>query len=146
MSAASWGSAGLTVVALVLLFIPSGTVSPTSTTPSGHQQLGVKAVGGAPVVTNAQGFTLYWFVPDTSTSSACTSVCAVYWPPVTGAATAGPSVTGTLGSIHRADGTTQVTYDGHPLYTYIGDNAPGQATGDNINLNGGVWHEMAVGG
>ena len=49
----------------------------------------------------------------------------------------GPGVPGKLGTIKRSDGTAQATYDGHPLYTYIGDNVPGQAHGNNINLNGG---------
>jgi predicted lipoprotein with Yx(FWY)xxD motif len=65
---------------------------------------------------------------------------------VFGAPKAGPGVTGTLGTIKRSDGTTQATYDRHPLYTYIGDTGPGQAHGNNINLNGGVWHEVLVSG
>jgi predicted lipoprotein with Yx(FWY)xxD motif len=60
--------------------------------------------------------------------------------------TAGPGVTGTLGTIRRADGTVQATYDGHPLYTYIGDSARGQASGNDLNLNGGLWHEVTVTG
>ena len=65
---------------------------------------------------------------------------------MTGSPSAGPGVTGTLGTISRTDGTTQATYDGHPLYTYIGDNAPGQASGNNLNLNGGLWHDVPVTG
>ena len=57
-----------------------------------------------------------------------------------------PGVTGTISTIKRTDGTTQATYDGHPLYTYIGDNAPGQDGGNNINLNGGLWHDVPVAG
>jgi predicted lipoprotein with Yx(FWY)xxD motif len=103
-------------------------------------------IGGVTVVTNARGFTLYSFAPDTATSSKCTGACAQYWPPVTGPVTAGPGVTGTLGTITRPDGSKQATYDGHPLYTYIADSAPGQAKGNNLNLNGGVWHEVTVSG
>ena len=55
-------------------------------------------------------------------------------------------VTGTLGTITRPDGTTQATYDGHPLYTYAGDTAPGQAKGNGQNLSGGLWYEMTVSG
>jgi predicted lipoprotein with Yx(FWY)xxD motif len=65
---------------------------------------------------------------------------------VTGAPSAGPGVTGTLGTITRTDGTTQATYDGHPLYTYVGDSSPGQANGNNLNLNGGLWHEVPITG
>jgi Secreted repeat of unknown function len=84
--------------------------------------------------------------PDTSTESKCTGSCAAYWPPVTGSPTAGPGVTGTLGTITRPGGTLQATYDGHPLYTYIGDSGPGQASGNNLDLNGGPWYEVRVAG
>ena len=63
-----------------------------------------------------------------------------------GPVTAGFGVTGTLGVITRADGTMQATYDGHPLYTYVGDSGPGQAKGNGLNLSGGVWWEMTVSG
>ena len=65
---------------------------------------------------------------------------------VTGTPSAGPGVTGKLGTIKRSDGNTQVTYNGHPLYTYVGDTAPGQAFGNNLNLNGGLWHQMTMSG
>jgi predicted lipoprotein with Yx(FWY)xxD motif len=87
---------------------------------------------------------LYWFVPDTATTSKCNGSCATFWPPVKGPATAGAGVTGTLATIKRADGSVQATYNGHPLYTYVGDHAPGQATGNGLNVNGGVWHEVTV--
>jgi len=103
-------------------------------------------INGTKVVTNSKGFTLYWFAPDTSTTSKCNGSCATYWPPVKGPATAGAGVTGTLGTITRSDGTKQATYDGHPLYTYIGDTAPGQAKGNALNLSGGLWYEMTVSG
>ena len=103
-------------------------------------------IGGATVLTNAKGFTLYWFVPDTSTKSNCNGGCASFWPPVKGPATAGSGVTGKLATIKRDDGTTQATYDGHPLYTYVADTAPGQAKGNGIKVSGGLWHEMTVSG
>jgi len=103
-------------------------------------------VGGATVLTNAKGFTLYWFAPDTATSSKCNGSCATFWPPVKGPASAGSGVTGKLGTIKRSDGSTQATYNGHPLYTYVGDHAPGQATGNGLNVNGGVWHEVTASG
>jgi len=96
------------------------------------------------VLTDAKGLTLYWFAPDTPTRSACNGVCAGYWPPLTGTPAAGPGVTGKLGTIKGSDGTSQVTYNRHPLYTYAGDTAPGQAFGNNLNLNGGLWHEVTM--
>ena len=59
---------------------------------------------------------------------------------------AGPGVTGTLGTVSRGSHTVQATYDGHPLYTYIGDNHPGQANGNKVDLNGGYWYEVRVSG
>jgi predicted lipoprotein with Yx(FWY)xxD motif len=103
-------------------------------------------IGGATVLTNAQGMTLYWFVPDTSTKSNCNGACAHYWPPVKGPVTAGSGVTGTLGTITRSDGSMQATWNGHPLYTYVADTAPGQAKGNGLNLSGGVWHEVSLSG
>ena len=103
-------------------------------------------VNGVTVVTNAKGFTLYSFAPDTATASKCSGACAQVWPPVAGPATAGSGVTGKLGTITRSDGSTQATYDGHPLYTYAPDTAPGQATGNGVNSFGGVWHEVTPSG
>jgi predicted lipoprotein with Yx(FWY)xxD motif len=65
---------------------------------------------------------------------------------VPGPATAGPGVTGKLGTIKRSDGSTQATYDGHPLYTYVADTAPGQAHGNGLNVSGGLWHEVTASG
>ncbi len=101
-------------------------------------------IGGVNVLTNADGLTLYWFAPDTKTSSKCFGSCAAYWPPVSGSPTAGPGVSGKLGTIKRPGGGLQATYDGHPLYTYIGDNAPGQANGNDLDLNGGFWYDIRV--
>ena len=119
--------------------------APASASTSGGA-LSMTTIIGTAVVTNASGKTLYWFVPDTSTTSKCTGACATYWPPVLGPVTAGSGVTGTLGVITRADGTMQATYDGHPLYTYVADSGPGQAKGNGLNLSGGVWWEMTVSG
>src|SRR6202453_764350 len=162
-----WGAAGLAAVALVLTAGGSSSNSTgaaaQSSSPaaqgsgaaaaasspaasSGGTTLQAATVGGTKVLTNAKGFVVYWFAPDTSTTSKCTGSCATYWPPVKGPATAGSGVTGTLGTITRSDGTTQATYDGHPLYTYAGDSAPGQAKGNGLNASGGLWYEMTVSG
>ena len=147
---------GVSVLALVLLGVavagaatapsaPASSSSSSSSAASG-QVLKTIQIKGVTVLTNSKGMTLYWFAPDSPTKSTCYGGCAAYWPPVYGAQKAGTGVTGTLGTIRRSDGTIQATYDGHPLYTYIGDSAPGQATGNNINLNGGLWHEVLASG
>jgi len=147
-----WGAAALAALALTVSACASSGSSSTAagSTPaaagSGGTSLDVKTIGGQQVVTNSQGFTVYWFAPDTSTTSKCTGSCATFWPPVKGPASAMSGVTGTLGTITRPDGTTQATYDGHPLYTYSGDTAAGQAKGNGLNVSGGLWHEMTVSG
>ncbi len=158
-----WGAATLAALALtVSACASSGSSSTASSTPAagsspassaaasspaaGGTALAVMTIGGQQVVTNSAGRTLYWFALDTSTASKCTGSCATYWPPVKGPATAGSGVTGTLSTITRSDGTTQATYDGRPLYTYVADTAPGQAKGNGLNLSGGLWYEMTVSG
>jgi predicted lipoprotein with Yx(FWY)xxD motif len=142
---AGWAAAGLSVVALVLLGVAVAGAGVPATASAGG---GLKAeqIGGVSVLANARDFTLYWFAPDTPSKSVCNGSCAAYWPPVKGPVTAGPGVTGKLAIITRADGSTQATYNGHPLYTYVGDTAPGQAHGNNLNLNGGLWHEVTTAG
>jgi predicted lipoprotein with Yx(FWY)xxD motif len=146
---AALGAAAISVVALGLLGGAlagaggSGTASSTSSSGAGLRTV---SIGGATVLTNAAGRTLYSFAPDTSSKSVCNGSCAQYWPPVPGPLKAGAGVTGTLAAITRADGSTQETYDGHPLYTYIGDSGPGQDHGNNLNLNGGLWHIVPVQG
>jgi predicted lipoprotein with Yx(FWY)xxD motif len=144
---AGWAVTGASVLALVLLGVVATTGGGQAVAASrGSTVLKTARIGGVTVLTNARGFALYWFGPDTASSSACYGTCAAYWPPVPGPARAGPGVTGTLGTITRTGGALQETYDGHPLYTYVGDTAPGEAHGNNIDLNGGVWHEVTVSG
>jgi predicted lipoprotein with Yx(FWY)xxD motif len=119
------------------------TSSPAAATAG---SLKTATIGGVTVLTNAKGFTLYSFAPDTATKSNCNAGCVQYWPPVKGPATAGSGVTGTLTTIKRSDGSMQAAYDGHPLYTYVGDTAPGQAKGNGLNLSGGVWHQVTASG
>jgi predicted lipoprotein with Yx(FWY)xxD motif len=137
--------AGISLAALVVFGISVALAGGPAPAAAGAT-LKTATIGGVRVLTNAGGFTLYWFAPDTPSRSTCYGTCAGYWPPVTGTPAAGPGVTGTLATIKRSEGTTQVTYNGHPLYTYAGDTAPGQAFGNNLNLNGGLWHEMTVSG
>ena len=158
-----WGAAGLAAIALTVSACASSGSSSTASTAStpaaaasssaassapaaGGNTVTEKTIGSQQVLTDSQGMTLYWFAIDTSSASKCSGSCATYWPPVKGPVTAGSGVTGTLGTITRSDGTMQATYDGHPLYTYVGDKAPGQAKGNGLNLSGGVWYEMTVSG
>ena len=137
--------ATVSVAALAVLGASVAAAAGPGATAAGGS-LKTTRIGGVTVLTNAKGRTLYWFAPDTATRSACYGTCAAYWPPVRGAATAGPGVTGRLGTSTRSDGSVQATYDGHPLYPYVGDTGAGQANGNRLNLNGGLWYEVTPSG
>ena len=102
------------------------------------------------IVTDGRGFTLYIYQPDRQGPSVCTGVCADVWPPFdlprgVSHPIAGPGVNPKLlGTAVRAGGVRQVTYDRWPLYLYIHDLAPGQATGQAEGM--GAWYTMAVSG
>jgi predicted lipoprotein with Yx(FWY)xxD motif len=100
------------------------------------------SIGGVTVLTNAKGFVLYSFAPDTATKSACSGACAAAWPPQPAPATVKSPYT----AIKRSDGSSQLVFDGHPLYTYIADTAPGMASGNKVNAFGGLWLEVPASG
>ena len=98
-------------------------------------------------LTGANGMTLYYFANDTADTSACSGQCAANWPPLTvsaGATVTGPAdATAGLSTITRSDGSTQVTYDHHPLYYFTGDSAAGDTKGQGLN---GIWFVALVSG
>jgi predicted lipoprotein with Yx(FWY)xxD motif len=150
-----WAPAGFAAAALVLAACGSSssgsTSSASSSAPSAASSaasgttLKMTTLNGKKVLTNAQGMAVYWFAPDTSAKSNCNSACLKFWPIVPGPATAGSGVTGPLGVI-TTNGVQQATYDHHPLYTYVGDTAPGQIKGNALNASGGLWWVMTPSG
>jgi predicted lipoprotein with Yx(FWY)xxD motif len=100
------------------------------------------------ILVNAEGRTLYTFAPDKKSTVTCTSSCASVWPPVTGEAPAGAKQVkaSLLSSDANPSGGKVVTYAGWPLYTYVADSAPGTATGQALNLNGGLWYVITPAG
>ncbi len=118
-----------------------GATTAPATNPPGAAATGagglVLAVATSPTlgmyVAGKDGMSLYVFTNDTGSTSTCTGDCAGTWPPLTVASasdvTAGSGVTGTIGTSARADGTTQVTFNGHPLYYYSGDSKAGDTNG-----------------
>jgi predicted lipoprotein with Yx(FWY)xxD motif len=140
--------AGLAAAALIAVGCGSSGGSSTPTHTSGaaaSNTVKTAKISGATVLTNSKGFTLYWFAPDTSTKSMCNGTCATFWPPLKGPVH-GMGIKGTFGTITRSDGSVQATFNGHPLYTYKADTSPGQANGNGVTLNGGVWHEATASG
>jgi len=102
-----------------------------------------KEVG--PVLVDAKGFTVYDFHKDKGTTSSCYGACAQGWPPVLseGAPSAGEGASASkLGTTKRKDGTMQVTYDGHPLYTFVEDKKPGEANGNDVSAFGAQWYAL----
>jgi predicted lipoprotein with Yx(FWY)xxD motif len=119
-----------------------GSAAASASAAATAEGLKTAKVGAVTVLTNAKGFTLYSFAPDTATKSACNGPCATSWPPQKASAT----VKSPYAMIKRTDGSTQLTFHGHPLYTFTGDTSPGQANGNGVNAFGGLWHEVPASG
>jgi predicted lipoprotein with Yx(FWY)xxD motif len=101
------------------------------------------------VVVDKSGDTLYLFEKDAAGKSACSGACATNWPPLraTGKPLAGQGAdAAAIGTIKRSDGTSQVTYNGHPLYRYTGDARAGDAAGQGLNAFGGEWYVVGKSG
>jgi len=115
----------------------ANTPTPTPTTAPANVMTATATVKGqsATILTNASGMTLYYFKPDTATTSACTDGCATTWPPLlmtgSGTPTSATTLSGTLTAVSSGNGN-QVEYNGHLLYTYSGDTAPGQTNGEGL--------------
>jgi predicted lipoprotein with Yx(FWY)xxD motif len=130
----------------------TSAVSAASRASAGGQAATVdvaNAGGLGQVIVDASGRTLYLFQVDTGTTSNCSGACASAWPPVrsTGTATVGTGLNPSLlGTTPRSDGNTQVTYNGHPLYTYVGDKNPGDTNGQGVTAFGGGWFVLSPAG
>jgi predicted lipoprotein with Yx(FWY)xxD motif len=97
------------------------------------------------ILADGQGRALYLFTGDKSSTSTCTGACAATWPPVTASAMpmAGSGVDQSLlGTAKRADGTEQLTYNGHPLYYFSADSGSGMAKGQGVKAFGSDWYVL----
>ena len=121
---------------------------PPKTSSGAAATLGVESTSLGKILDNSQGRTLYVFGADTGTKSNCSGACATNWPPLTSAhPTTGTGASASmLGTTKRSDGTTQVTYNGHPVYTFSGDSSAGDTSGQGINAFGGVWYVLSPAG
>ena len=120
-------------------------------TAAGHAAtIGVAGNGNlGKILVDSKGRTVYLFQKDTGTKSTCSGACAFDWPPVTTTSkpTAGTGVTASmLGTTKRSDGKTQVTYSGHPLYLYVGDQKAGDTNGQNVSAFGALWYALSPSG
>ncbi|MGN6129322.1 MAG: COG4315 family predicted lipoprotein [Nocardioidaceae bacterium] len=142
--------AGLTLLAACGGGSPYGAAN-SQTSPVAHTtgRIAVAQTSAGKVLVDPTGRTLYVFAPDSRGHSTCSGSCATYWPPAPAADAAHgatPAVTAKLGSIKRADGSKQLTANGYPVYTYVGDHARGQANGQGTNLSGGLWWVVSPSG
>jgi predicted lipoprotein with Yx(FWY)xxD motif len=129
-------------VALGLSLAPAVNAAGGAALKTRHNKLGTFLVDG-------KGRTVYLFQKDKTSKSTCSGACAANWPPLL--TTAKPSGGGgarksLLGTTKRSDGKTQVTYNGHPLYRFVGDAAPGDTNGQGVNAFGARWYAVASSG
>ncbi len=129
------------------------TAKSESSGSSGGGTAAVVSAASAPklgrILVDSKGFTLYDFHKDKGTTSACYGACASVWPPLTteGAPQAGEgAMASKLGTTKRKDGTVQVTYAGHPLYTYTADTKPGEVNGNDFSSYGAQWYALLPSG
>jgi predicted lipoprotein with Yx(FWY)xxD motif len=127
----------------------TGSTSASTAASTGVVVVSKHSHDGTILAAGSKRLTVYLFEGDHGSTSACTGTCAQVWPPVTTAAAAtaaGGATTADLGTITRSDGTTQVTYKGHPLYYYVKDKDNGDAYGQNINSFGADWYVLKPSG
>jgi predicted lipoprotein with Yx(FWY)xxD motif len=110
--------------------------------PAGKGTVNVANSSLGKILVGPNGMTLYTYTADVNGKPDCNSACLALWPPLlaTGTPTAGPGVTGKLGTVKNMAGQTQVTYNGQPLYYYVVDKQAGQTTGQGVKDALGVWN------
>jgi predicted lipoprotein with Yx(FWY)xxD motif len=140
------------LVALAVAGCGSGGGNSSSTTASavgGKATVNLAKTGLGNVLVDAQGHTLYLFKKDAGGKSACFGACANEWAPVraTGKPSVGSGLSASLAmTTARSDGKPEVTYNGHPLYTFDGDQKPGDTSGQGLDDFGGAWYAVSANG
>jgi predicted lipoprotein with Yx(FWY)xxD motif len=127
----------------------TAATTPAKTTSTSPTSIGTGKTALGTILVDSQGRTLYLFTHDSGTTSTCGGRCATAWPPlvVTGAPTATSGANAALlGTSKRADGTTQVTYNGHGLYRFVKDQNAGESDGQGVTAFGGSWFALTVAG
>ena len=150
------GATALTLTVLAVAACGSGAGSNASgssalpKTANGQSAtVGVANENLGEILVDSQGRTLYLFQRDSGTRSTCTGACAVDWPPLraTGTVTVGNGANASIvATSARSDGKPQVTYNGHPVYLFSGDQKPGDTSGQGVNAFGGLWYALSSAG
>jgi predicted lipoprotein with Yx(FWY)xxD motif len=148
--------AGAALVALTALSAGCGSsgggataATPPKTASGQTATIGLASTGLGQILVDSQARTLYLFKKDSGTTSACSGECASAWPPlvVNGMPTVGAGANSSLvGTTKRSDGTTQVTYSGHPLYRFVKDQKPGETNGQGVSAFGASWFALTAAG
>jgi len=134
----------LALVLGVIGFLAAGSVARSASGKTGSVSLRTTKLG--PILVNARGHTLYMFAKDRNGKSSCSGSCAKFWPPSLqrGKATAGPGVKKSLiGTTKRSNGSVQLTYNKHPLYTFALDKKSGQTNGEGQLAFGARWYAVS---
>lgn len=137
----------LTSVLMVIGFLAAGAVARSATQANATVSLRKTTLGL--ILVNSRGHTVYLFAKDRNGKSACNGNCAKFWPPLLsrGKPTAGSGVRASmLGTTRRSDGSSQVTYNKHPLYTYVLDKSAGQVRGEGNSAFGAKWYAVSATG
>jgi predicted lipoprotein with Yx(FWY)xxD motif len=140
------------MAALVVVGCGGGnnTATASSQSSGGSHTIAVSNDGSlGKVLVDSKGRTVYLFQKDTGSMSTCSGACATDWPPVTttGKPTAGSGLTASMvGTTTRSDGSKQVTYNGHPLYLYVGDQKAGDTNGQGVSAFGARWYAVSPAG
>jgi predicted lipoprotein with Yx(FWY)xxD motif len=140
------------LVAAVAAIVAAGFAVDPPATYAAHANGAVVSTAKAslgPIIVNSNGRTLYLFAKDRNGKSACSGQCAVFWPPLITSGkprVAGGAKASLIGTTRRADGRLQVTYNHHPLYTFVKDKKAGQTNGEGVNAFGATWDAMSPAG
>ena len=131
----------------VIGFLAAGSIAHSAT--GTHATVSLRKTKLGSILVNSSGHTLYLFAKDRNGKSSCTGSCAGFWPPLLrhGKPTVGPGVKASLlGTTRRSNGTVQLTYNKHPLYTYTLDRKAGQTKGEGILAFGAKWYAVSAKG
>jgi len=142
----------ISLAALLVAVVASAAVATAASTTAAKAKpptLKLRSTGLGKILVDKQGRTLYAFGHDKKNKSRCSGQCAGFWPPAT--APKKPTVAkgiskSKLKVIKRGDGSRQLSYNGHPLYRYVGDGKPGDTNGENITAFGGIWRVLSKAG
>jgi len=137
-----WMNLATKLVVTTIVAAAAAAIALAGGTTGTGTKVAVGTTGLGRILVDSKGISLYDFPPDKGTMSVCYGACAALWPPVIthGKPVAGPGVRASLlGTTKRKDGKLEVTYNGHPLYYWVGDHKPGQTTGQGLNQFGGPW-------